>query len=63
MQYYRGHRILDAVLDSMLAAGLTKAKTLARGEQAPGQRKLSFDQPTITIPMHGMAECDAISEL
>lgn len=28
MQYYRGHRILDAVLDSMLAAGLTKAKTL-----------------------------------
>ena len=42
---------------------LTKAKTLARGENAPGQRKLSFDQPTIPIPMHGMAECDAISEL
>jgi hypothetical protein len=26
--YYRGHRILDAVIDSMLAAGLTNAKTL-----------------------------------
>ena len=50
--------------DDVTPDRLTKAKTLARAENAPGQRKLSFDdQPTMPIPMHGMVECDAISEL
>lgn len=50
--------------DDVTPDRLTKAKALARTGKPPGQRKLSFDdQPTMPIPMHGMVECDAISEL